>query len=191
METASSSETSPTVCRLTRHHTPEDSHIHSTPSNTLLSITLFALPLTYQGQEKKRSGCGGGRNRFPARDNRITLDTPPPLASHLLLLLWVKSLQLLRCTCTGYGNTSWSIGINSHIYRRHRTTLKRHLTYITKNLSIGLHTLWLQWNYALETRLLTPERTDNLLPQPRKPQAQCTQVLFSPKQNCNFVFHVR
>jgi len=90
METASSSETSPTVCRLTRHHSPEDSHIHSTTSNTLLSIFLFALPLTYQGQEKKRSGCGGGRNRFPARDNRITLDprpSPPsdkPLAAPII-----------------------------------------------------------------------------------------------------------
>jgi len=90
METASSSETSPTVCRLTRHHSPEDSHIHSTPSNTILSIFLFALPLTYQGQEKKCSGCGGGRNRFPARDNRITPDprpSPPydkPLAAPIM-----------------------------------------------------------------------------------------------------------
>ena len=77
METESSSEMSPTVCRLTRHHSPEDSHIHSTPSNTLLSIFLFALSLTYQGQVKKRGGCGGGKNRFPARDNRITLDPRP------------------------------------------------------------------------------------------------------------------
>lgn len=76
-ETASSSETSPTVCRLTQNHSPEDLHIQSTPSNTLLSIFLFALPLTYQGQEKKHSACGGGKNRFSARDNRITLDPRP------------------------------------------------------------------------------------------------------------------
>ena len=89
-ETASSSETSPTVCRLTQNHSPEDLHIQSTPSNTLLSIFLFALPLTYQGQEKKHSACGGGKNRFSARDNRITLDprpSPPsgkPLAAPIM-----------------------------------------------------------------------------------------------------------